>query len=298
MNTLTINSLPQTKPSINSQIINITPELADNLLSRNDMNRNLKPHHVQTYAELMRNNNFQSLNGQTISISGSLTSGKLLDGQHRLTALIEANVTLPFLVVTGLPMDVFTTIDIGAKRTVGDMFDIKQVPYGRRIAPLIAFYARLRSRTENQKSRKVDGALVAYRLSSDDIYKLYASMKEDADELNKISIEYWEPFRIIGPSLIGGMMLYTRMHSIYRDRAENEFWKGLFTGKEADGMVLVCRNLLVAELSKTKDKRSSPTVLVDCIIKAYNTYFNTPDKIIRQSSLMSSSRIDKHFIFS
>ncbi len=279
-----------------SQVINITPELANSLLQRNEMNRNLKVHQVAAYAAQMRQGNFKSMNGQTISIAGSLTTGKLIDGQHRLNAIIDAGVTLPFLVVTGLSNDVIPTIDTGAKRTVGDLFDMNGVTHGRNLSACISTYAKLCSRNDIEKVRKVDSGLVEYKLTPDAIYNMYFTMQKDADEVIEMSRDYWAKFRVLGPSQIGAMMLYTRLHSQFKDRADAEFWEPLFTGDRAIGMILVCRNLLIEELGLQKHKRSKPTELVNAIIKAYNTHFLTPTKMIKVSAL-TNNRTEKNYIF-
>lgn len=58
------------------------------------------------------------LNGQTIKIS---SSGKLLDGQHRLEAAKKAKRAFPSIVVEGLPDESFSSLDIGRRRGVADI---------------------------------------------------------------------------------------------------------------------------------------------------------------------------------
>jgi len=284
---------PANQPT--TQVINISPALADSLLQRNKLNRNLKKAQVATYAEQMRQGRFQSLNGQTISVAGNVVNGTLLDGQHRLTALIEAGVTLPFLVVSGLSEDVIPTIDIGAKRTAGDLFDMNKIQYGRILSAAISTYAKLVYRAENDK-RKIEGELSAYRLTPESIFHLYIKNSKDADEIVKLAFSFYEKFNIIGPSQIGGMMLYTRLHSVFKHRADAEFWKPLFTGENASGMVNVCRNYLINELGKPKYNRRSATELVNAIIKAYNTHFGMPTKTLKSTSLTIATKSDKAFL--
>jgi len=60
-------------------------------------------------------------NGETIKFD---ESGKLLDGQKRLHAVIKADVRIPFLVVRGLKSESQATMDIGQIRTVGNQLKI------------------------------------------------------------------------------------------------------------------------------------------------------------------------------
>jgi len=58
-----------------------------------------------------------AINGQTIKFD---YTGQLLDGQHRLSAILRSGVAIPLLVVTGLDPEVFFTLDIGASRPFAD----------------------------------------------------------------------------------------------------------------------------------------------------------------------------------
>lgn len=63
-------------------------------------------------------------NGETIKFS---TDGNLLDGQHRLNAIIQSGCTVKMMVVWGLDESSQDTVDIGAARTVADMLDMEGV---------------------------------------------------------------------------------------------------------------------------------------------------------------------------
>ncbi len=53
---------------------------------------------------------------------------RLIDGQHRLEAIIEAGVTVTFDVRFGIADRAFSVIDIGKKRTASDIFAINKIP--------------------------------------------------------------------------------------------------------------------------------------------------------------------------
>lgn len=94
----------------------VTPEAALNLIEANTRNRPKRPAVVAKYANLMAKGEWR-FNGDTIRID---RNGVLLDGQHRLHAIVESGVAQDMIVVSGLEPDVFTTIDVGAKRSAGD----------------------------------------------------------------------------------------------------------------------------------------------------------------------------------
>jgi hypothetical protein len=103
----------------------VTPEKAAKYLEGNyASNRNIRPKAVSVYADAMRRGEWR-LTGDSIKFS---EDGTLIDGQHRLAAIIEAGVSVEMVVVFGLSFDVFPMLDQGVKRTNGDIFHIKNIP--------------------------------------------------------------------------------------------------------------------------------------------------------------------------
>ncbi len=101
----------------------ITPARAEELLRLNSKNRRVNPTVVHQYATLMQANKWHE-NGDPIRVS---TEEILLDGQHRLLALIRAGATLKMPVITGLRPDVFATIDRQFSRTPAQIFALAEV---------------------------------------------------------------------------------------------------------------------------------------------------------------------------
>lgn len=106
-----------------TELMTITPEIAKQMLLSNGSNRRLRAHRVSKYANDMRNGNWH-LTGQTITFG---SNGQLLDGQHRLAAVIEADVPVQFLVVTGA--EVVPTYDNGLPRSLADQLYLNGCNY-------------------------------------------------------------------------------------------------------------------------------------------------------------------------
>jgi len=100
-----------------AEVTNITPELAKELLKNNKANRSILTKRVNQYANDIINGNWQ-LNGEAICID---ENGDLLNGQHRLSAVIKANRHVQMLVVTGVSPDT-TIYDLHRNRTYNDIF--------------------------------------------------------------------------------------------------------------------------------------------------------------------------------
>ena len=107
---------------MNPQIQIITPEIAKGYLLKNTDNRNKRGWWVSGLANMIKRGEWV-LTHQGIGIT---KSGKLLDGQHRLEAIIEANIPVPMMVTTGVSDDAYKVLDNGIKRTLADLTGINQ----------------------------------------------------------------------------------------------------------------------------------------------------------------------------
>lgn len=109
-------------PSVYAMTVeSITPERAEEYLAANRGNRNIVQSHVAAMARDIRNGQWM-FNAQPICFS---RSGRLLNGQHRLSAVLEANQPIEVLVMRGLPEEAFETYDKQAKKApaVDEMFE-------------------------------------------------------------------------------------------------------------------------------------------------------------------------------
>jgi len=94
----------------------ITPEMAERLMEGRGNNRNVRPTVVERYADDMEQERW----GDHSVIRISREDGKVLDGQHRLTACIATGKPFRAIVLLVDPEDILTT-DIGATRRLADM---------------------------------------------------------------------------------------------------------------------------------------------------------------------------------
>lgn len=104
-----------------AKTVTVTPALARNWLRRNDHNRSLRPRAVADYARDMSAGRWRQ-NGEAIKFAAD---GTLLDGQHRLAAIIEAGAPVPMMIISGLDPTVQETMDAGRKRTAADVLGLR-----------------------------------------------------------------------------------------------------------------------------------------------------------------------------
>ena len=99
------------------EVWEVTPAMAKEWLdTRYDNERPLRPTHVDRLARDMVNGNWH-FDGTPIRFDKE--TGQLIDGQHRLTALVKSNTTQWFAVLW-LPAEVRRVLDTGESRSLSD----------------------------------------------------------------------------------------------------------------------------------------------------------------------------------
>jgi hypothetical protein len=94
----------------------VTPETAAKFLQKNNGNRNYRKHWVNQLASIIKKGEWQ-VTHQGIAFD---KEGNLLDGQHRLLAVISAGMPIMINVTKGADPEIFKCIDVGVKRSIAD----------------------------------------------------------------------------------------------------------------------------------------------------------------------------------
>lgn len=106
-----------------SEDIIVTPGLANVILGNNPHNRTLGPAKLAQFAADMVAGRW-ALNGEPIIIADT---GELNDGQHRLSALIDANTTAPLTFQFGVERDTRFTVDQGKGRSAANYLSMEDM---------------------------------------------------------------------------------------------------------------------------------------------------------------------------
>jgi sulfur carrier protein ThiS len=117
-------SQPDSQDELVTTTETITPMIAKALLGNAGPNRALSAHRVGMYASDMAAGRWKGKNGQTIVID---YNGQVIDGQHRLHAIILSGVTVTTLVVRGAEPAAQDTLDCNRARTYADALQIRGV---------------------------------------------------------------------------------------------------------------------------------------------------------------------------
>lgn len=107
---------------LTSNVELVTPEVAKKYLENNSVNRTLRQSNVKQMCELLTNGSFM-LTHQGIAFS---KEGLLLDGQHRLNAIVKTGISAKMMVSRGYDKETYIAIDGGASRSIVDRTDLNR----------------------------------------------------------------------------------------------------------------------------------------------------------------------------
>jgi len=120
---------------IKSFILRITPDKAREFMGKNiEDNRSIRPGNIDQLAGMIERGEWK-VTHQGIAFD---TNGNLIDGQHRLLAIIKANKAVDMMVTTGLDPDTFKVLDSGRTRTFYDRLRLIEDSNGNKIACTVA----------------------------------------------------------------------------------------------------------------------------------------------------------------
>lgn len=241
----------------------IGPNEAAALLKGNDNNRNLNKRTVSQYARYMSLGEWQ-MNGETVKIT---KHGKLLDGQHRLAAVIQSGTKQEFIVVRDLDDKNMETIDVGKKRTIADALTIKgyRTNSNNVLAAATKYVMDFEGGTYARKRQ--------HALSPTSALKFLKKNPGLVDSVAAITGYGKDIARLVSPSVA------TAMHYLFSSqnkKAADMFFRGLAKGESlpAGSPILALRNKFVLEAAKGKRGGENRHKNVACFVTAWNAYLN------------------------
>lgn len=249
----------------------VTPEMAKEWLRANDKNRNLRANVVIDFTRDMLNGAWE-YNGETISFSWD---GFLLDGQHRLTALVEAGKTDPdvfieVLVVFGLDPATQMTMDRGVKRSPADFLRLE----GYENSPLLAAIAKKWWSWERGDD-KFKGNAKPTNAEYKQLLDTHGEIKRSAE----IALRVYKKFKFVPKSVVG------TAYCLFLQKNPNrvpEFFSRLEDGANlsAGHPILVVRDRFAAEYGN--GRQTATWLQLGYLVRAWNAYVEdrTLDSIV------------------
>lgn len=243
----------------------VNPEKAKLWLQKNTKNRKVRQWHIDRLASDMLKGKW-ILNGQTVSFS---LDGVLLDGQHRLYAVIKSGVTVPMSVSFGVDdPNAFKTYDVNVLKRgvdqVATMMGIENATHAGAIARRLLHWDKTHDKTLFTIKNKAwdlltgDEVLEYLQIYCNEIQDMYKEMRTTL------------PFRRCraGSAFVAALIICSRMDDVTTLMFNDGLKSG--AGLESDSPVYILREKLI----DTPAKRGViwETEVMALTIKAWNKY--------------------------
>ncbi len=246
-----------------AKVENITPKRAMQLLKNNTNNRKLNIRTVNYYAEQILRGEW-ILTGQGISIS---EEGNVLDGQHRLNAIIKADKPVRMFVFYDMDGKGFDRYDVGKNRSAGDVFHIAGVKNANNISAMIKHYKQL-----NLREKQAEYSIKHLGVTRHELLGVYEEGPDFWQEIFKIVSRGWSHLRLYNQGFLGGFLAHAVL-----DRGFNLKQASLFSAElhglrpERNQSTFNLRTALIRDAMATQ--RYTPSVKRSFLTKCWNAYF-------------------------
>ena len=237
------------------EVKTITPAIAFKYLSLNKTNRGLKRFWVSELKQRMESGQWE-FNGEAIKFN---EKGDLIDGQHRLTALISADFTTKMLVIRGLSTSVFPTLDGGKRRNAADTLHVSGEHHVTALSSLLRKISQYVD-TGEIRSRNV-------RMTNQDALDLLVKYPE-ARESAAFGHNFNSKFKFMTPAVAS--FCHYILNKVSKDDAElffNDIGEGVNLKKGSPALVL--RDKLIFNYASANG-RIPNHLWIQFIFKAWN----------------------------
>lgn len=208
----------------------ITPKEAETLLQRNQKNRRISPQRVLKYADAMKRGEWRDCESMILIDS----NGVLINGQHRLLAIIEAKAPQRFVVKTGVAPESFEVIDTGAGRTIADALGITGYHNSKTLGSALRHLWFWQHGVQNKMGRK-----------SPSIVELSAVLKKYPQTVDSVHAVRNQAANRIAPPAV--MAAWHMILGLADENRRDSFFEGLVEGVHPDRGVLKLRDRLIDE---------------------------------------------------
>ena len=255
--------------------VSITPAIAQEMLTHNTNNRPLNKFTLSKYKQLMLDGKW----GITPDAIAFDVDGVLLNGQHRLHAVVLSNTTQEFYVIKGLPKSSFSITDEGRKRQAADVLFVKTGTLNAiATAAIIRTYILLHN---DQYSMTTNNASKRTSPTNDDFVIVFNKHKDIFMQAFSLSKKCYKKLNFLTAREIGGVFSYLVIDKQYEQGYVRKFFEELFFNIENNKTVTLLRDRLI------KDKISKSTlrysVKMSLIAKTWNAW--VADRVLRTLKL-------------
>ena len=236
---------------VKTYVKKVTPVLAADWLKKNTRNRPISKRTVDRYVdELVRGE--WKLNGESVKFCDK---GSLLDGQHRLSAIVTSGVSAEMVIVEGLDASVFDTLDQNLSRTAAHTCAVVGIPNHQRVVSALCVILAYERGVKRQVRLQIAPNRVLAAL-------------EDYEDLPQAIEEVLTPkMRLVPQSLFDGYYYLFRKSDA---ELAKDYVSAFRDGHGVDSLAcwLQLRERLIRNVSATS--RMKETQIAALMIKAWN----------------------------
>jgi len=240
-----------------------TPEIATEVLDKHNVsNRDINRYHVDFLADQMTRGVWIDESGIPILFD---TKMNFVDGQQRLSGVVQSGIPRKFLVISGVDERAFQIYDTQRTRTAADTFKIRGHFYHTQLAAITKRYlVMVRDSTSYRESSK------RLKITPADQLREYEDNKDTYDELLQQAIKYNKSQNILTTTDYCGYMTYLIK---YKGREEDKVHRffNQFAGIEKceNDVIEVARRKLTNARNSNKFKKNKRGTVEDYIKSSY-----------------------------
>ena len=244
-----------------------TPEVAREILEhRNPTNRKIGSVRVDAYARQIANGTWRAENPATISFDGD---GNLLDGQHRLAAIVQTGIATTVRTVTGVPREAMSEIDTGRPRSASDVLAISGF---KNTTTLAAAIKRMilwdKSPAENHKMAFANNS-GSYICTNTEILAYAVDHPEFQDDTKLAARLTDSSVRMNGART---SVLVSKMRSVSKVDADYFFDRLRNGGPDTPQQITILREYMLRDAASRARKKPNPMIQSAVTIKAWNAW--------------------------
>lgn len=246
------------------EIVTMTPEWATEILARqNTNNRTMRKLVVARYAEAIINDEWR-LTQQGIAID---KNGVLLDGQHRLAAIVRAQKPIEIAMAMDCDPEIFKVLDTGATRKASDVLHMQGAKHRTVAATSIKQLIMYRESPE-----LVWRGRVRYP-SHAEISEFYEKYSTQVDRSTELANRSYSAFRQLNKSSVATFVMLT-MEKNYRMSIVEYFLEKVSkgVGLAEDSAILKYRSCLMNGnvIRDASQVNNGGQLHINALIKAFN----------------------------
>lgn len=245
----------------------IGPQEAADLLRSSAFNRPTTRLHVTALANTMRRGEWR-FNGEPIIVA---SSGEMLDGHHRARAIIASGCTIQTAVIRGVNPESFDTIDIGRRRSGGDILAMRGEKNYIELASAIRGVLNL-----STPGKYLGASFTPRQIEA--ILDARPDMRYWVKEFRRLYLHKFVPVLLVSVVALGVEHKSQSTGDFFLDKLSTG------AGLERYSPILMLRDRFL-EYNKTSAVRMSQATVAALSIKAWNAYItNRPIKNLRLMS--------------